>query len=122
MTNKKLYEYYSGDLRAKLKALEEGTVRRDGYGTFIPAWRIGDVVRHVSGVSGTLAEMATNQGELWKLRPRGSSRLLMVHARDLTREAPPGFCELASCLGPLYPGGYCECNVTRGMDQYRDIP
>jgi len=106
---KKLYEYYSGDLRAKLQALEEGTARRDGYGSLIPAWRVGDVVRHVSGVSGTLAEMATAKGELWKLRPRGCAKLLMVHARDLTRETPPGFCERPDCLGPLYPGGWCEC-------------
>lgn len=73
----------------------------------IPAWKVGDRVEHKpTGFRGELAEMATLNGEMWKLRVLGASRelksdpdwlrvvsrqckaqglyyYLQVHARDL---------------------------------------
>jgi hypothetical protein len=80
----------------------------------IPGWSVGDAVEHKpSGFRGVLDEMATLNGELWKMRVTGASpelkadpvRLavadkmcrrtgrfyhLQVHARDLVALEPAG--------------------------------
>jgi len=84
-TKRNLSSYYSGVIADRLRAIEKMPNI-----TTLPAWAVGDYVRHkVTGIPGKLTDMMTQGGELWKLLPRGAKSHIVVHAKDLEREPLP---------------------------------